>query len=651
VGWVSGGLGAQMVAYSPTEGAQSVEHTEISFIPLLVVIALAFLVPLLLSHLKGLTIPIVVGEIIAGIIVGQSGLNLVQEGPVLRILSILGFAYLMFLSGLEIDFSDILRGERNKDTSKRWPWLHNPFVVGGVLYMLTLLGSAVAAFFLRNRGLVDDSWIMALILSTTSLGVVVPVLKERGLTSNRYGQTILIAALIADFASILLISIYVLLHGQGLTAEILLVLVLFVAFVAVHRLAILFQRHLPTERIFEELSSATSQIRLRGSFALALIFIALAESLGIENILGAFLAGVIISLLSSKGEGSILQEKLDAIGYGFFIPIFFIMVGVDFDLPALLSSRSALFLVPLLIGIAYLVKSVPALIYRLEYSWRETLAASVLLSSRLSLIIAASAIGLELGIISDAVNSAVILVAVITCILSPILFNRLLPDQGQVRDRVIVVGSRQSAELLRRRLGEHNLDAVLISGNSDQTQRVLVTGDSSPWSQQTLLDELRQAEIERAQAVVAIAENDEDNLRICRIARCTYGVENVIAWVQDPSQNERFRRLRVRVVNPAYSTVLIIEGMVLNPDVFSLTADMDKGQEVRETKLQNLHLVSRRLDDLMLPGDVIVLMIERGGDILIPDRETILRANDTVTLVGADTDVDDAARLFARNGR
>lgn len=626
------------------------EHTEISFIPLLIVTALAFLVPLLLSHLKGLAIPIVVGEIIAGIIVGQSGLNLVQEGRILSTLSILGFAYLMFLSGLEIDFGDILSDEGDENTSNRWSWLSNPFVVGGALFMLTLFGSTVAAFFLRDRGLVDDPWIMALILSTTSLGVVVPVLKERGLTSNRYGQAILMSALIADFASILLISIYVLLRGQGLTAEILLVLVLFAAFVAVHRLATLFQRHLPTERIFEELSSATSQIKLRGSFALALIFIALAESLGIENILGAFLAGVIISLLSSKGEGSILHEKLDAIGYGFFIPIFFIMVGVGFDLPALLSSRSALLLVPLLIGIAYLVKSIPTLIYRLEYSWRETLAAGVLLSSRLSLIIAASAIGLELGIISDAVNSAVILVAIITCTLSPILFNRLLPDQGPVRDRVIVIGSRQSAELLRRRLGEHNLDGVLISGNSDQNQQVLVTGDFSPWSRQTLLDELRQAEIERAQTVVAMAENDEDNLRICRISRRTYGVENIIAWVQDPSQNERFRRLGARVVNPAYSTVLIIEGMVLNPDVFSLTADMDQGQEFRETKLQNLHLIGRRLNDLMLPGDVIVLMIERGGDIVVPDRETVLRANDTVTLVGTDTDVDDAARLFARNG-
>ena len=104
-----------------------------------------------------------------------------------------------------------------------------------------------------------------------------------------------------------------------------LVLALFAAFVATYRLAALSREHLPAERIFEELSTATSQIKTRGALALALVFIVLAEGLGIEIILGAFLAGVIVSLLSG-GESTALQEKLDAIGYGFFIPIFFIMV-------------------------------------------------------------------------------------------------------------------------------------------------------------------------------------------------------------------------------------------------------------------------------------------------------------------------------------
>jgi trk system potassium uptake protein TrkA len=627
------------------------EHSAISFIPLLIVIGLAFLVPLLLSRFKRVGIPIVVGEIIAGIIVGKSGLNLVQEGTVLRILSDLGFAYLMFLSGLEINFATVLKNDTGKNSSKLQGTLSNPLVMGILMFTLTLAGSAGAGFFMRGRELIRDPWLMGLILSTTSLGVVVPVLKERELARSRFGQNILVAALIADFASIFLISVYVLLRSQGLTLEILLVLVLFAAFVAIYRIAALFREHLPAERIMDELSSATSQIKLRGSFVLALVFIALAESLGIEIILGAFLAGVIVSMLS-KGEGTILQEKLDAIGYGFFIPIFFIMVGVSFDLPALLSSSRALFLVPLLIGIAYVVKLIPALLYGLQYSWRETLAAGTLLSARLSLIIAAAAIGLRLGVISDAVNSTITLVAVITCTLSPIFFNRLVPKPDKNHNRVIVIGSRTSAGLLVSRLREHNLEVVLISsgGDATHTQQTLVTGDPSPWSQQALLDELRRANIDKAATLIAMEEKDEDNLRICRIGR-HYEIQNIIAWVQDPLQNDRYRQVGAQVINPAYSTLLIMESMVLNPHAFSITPDVDEVQEIREIKLQNRHLVGRRVNDLTLPRGITVLMIERSNEILVPDRETVLRANDTITLVGADKEIDEAVYLFARDGR
>jgi trk system potassium uptake protein TrkA len=624
------------------------QHSQISFLPLLIVIGLAFLVPLILSRLRGIVIPIVVGEIIAGIIVGKSGLNLVHEGTVLRILSELGFAYLMFLSGLEIDFSAVSGGRAKGGSSRLARLMGNPFVVGHALFLLTLGGSALAALFLTARGLIHEPWIMALILSTTSLGVVVPVIKEQGLTGERYGQLLLVSSLVADFASILLISVYVLLRSQGPSTQILLVLVLFAAFVATYRLATLFRKHLPAEHIFEELSSATSQIKTRGSLALALVFIALAEELGIENILGAFLAGVIVSLLS-EGEGSALREKLDAIGYGFFVPIFFIMVGADFDLPALLSSGRALLLVPVLIGIAYLVKFIPALILRLGYSWRETIAGGVLLSSRLSLIIAAAAIGLELGLISQAVNSAIILVAIITCTLSPLLFNWLSPER-KARERVVVVGSRPSAGPLARRLRDHGLDVVLVCGDATQNQQAMSLDVPVVSRSDSLADALRQGDVRQARTVVAMEDKDEENLRICRMARHIYGVEIAVAWVRDPAQNDKFRKLGARVVNPAYSAMLIIESMVLNPGTFSLTPDVDETQAVHEVKLQNPRLVGRPLHEVRLPGVATLLMIQRGGSVLVPDRDTVLRANDVITLAGVEEDVDKAARLLAHNG-
>jgi Kef-type K+ transport system membrane component KefB len=146
-----------------------------------------------------------------------------------------------------------------------------------------------------------------------------------------------------------------------------------------------------------------------------------------EMILGAFMAGIVVSLLSET-EDSKLEKDLSEFGFSFFIPIFFILVGVGFDIGELTSSEEALWLVPILLVGAIIVKFIPVLTFRLTYSWKETFAAGSLLSARLSLIIAASLIALELEIITAAVNSAIILVAIITVTIAPLLFTYLMPD-------------------------------------------------------------------------------------------------------------------------------------------------------------------------------------------------------------------------------
>ncbi len=613
------------------------EQQEIAFLPLLIVIGLAFVVPILLSRVQRFVfIPVVVGELVAGIIVGKSGLGIVQEDAVLGILSVLGFAFLMFLSGLEIDLGGFA-GDGEDETAGVRRAVESPLGMGVLLLLFTLAASVGAGFLVAAQGLVGSPWIMALILSTTSLGVVMPVLKEQGLTGGRYGQTIIVSAMVADFSTILLISFYAIFYRQGLSLDLMLVLVLIAAFLVVYRVAIAFRSHPPAGKLFEQLSSATAQLGLRGSLALALLFIALAEGLGIEYILGAFLAGVIVSSLSG-GEVTVLQEKLDAFGYGFFIPIFFVMVGVGFDLPALLGSREALILVPLLLGMAYAVKLVPILILRLRFTWRETVAAGMLVSSRLSLIVAAAAIGLDLGVITDAVNSAIILIAVITCTVSPIVFSWLMPDQVE-RDRVIVVGSRASAGLLAGRLRDHEFETVLIS--EDDALEDTDKGFSE------MLDE---AEAGRAHTVVTMRRDDRDNLEICRSARQDHGVENVISWVQNPALNGAFRDVGARVTNPAYSAVLSIESMVLSPGTFSLTADVDETREVREVRIRRRELQGRPLSKLELPGDTIVLMIERNGGVIVPDQvtgnELTLRKDDVVTLAGSAEEVENAVKYF-----
>ena len=621
---------------------------EISFVPLLVVISLAFFVPLALSRLQRIFIPVVVGEIVAGMIVGQSGLGLVEPNVVLEVLSSLGFVYLMFLSGLEISLSNVTGGSDGDGVSGVRRLAGNPFVLGVALFALALTISGAAAFALRAQDLVSDPWIMALILSTTSLGVVVPVLKERGLTSSRYGQSILVSALVADFATILLISIYVLLRSEGFAVEILLVLILFVAFIAAYRIAGLFRDNLPARQLFDRLSSATSQLKLRGSFALALLFVALAESLGVENILGAFLAGVVVSLLSGAGHSDI-RDKLDAVGYSFFIPIFFVMVGVGFDLPALLESRSALSLVPLLLVIAYVVKFVPALLYRTVFSWRQALAAGALLSTRLSLIIAAAAIGLELELITEAVNSAVILVAVITCTVSPILFSKLVPAIDQPVG-VLIVGSGRIGRGLAQRLSGDDERITIVEVDPEQAAKARAMGLEVIVGDATDPDVLERAGIREVRSVAVTTRSDAVNLRVCRLVKARYGIEQVVARTNRPEMVGEYERLEVRTMLPSSATAMILSNLLRRPGIFGWLSEFshDGEADVREVRVTNRALTGKALREIELPGDSLLLLIRRDGERVIPHGTTRLESGDIVTVAGSHGAMTAVTRLLTR---
>jgi len=398
-----------------------------TFESLMLVLLVSFLVPILLSRWQRVEMPIVVGEIIAGIIIGPSLLGIIDgQGEVFDFLLDFGLAYLMFIAGMEIDFTMIGKISKAAGEAKAKITSH-PIILAAVTFSLTLVISYYISSNLIDPELVKNDLMLALILSTTSLGVVLPVLKERKLSDTRFGQSVLMSALFADFVTMLLISLLATYSEGGLNIKMLLVFFLFLAFAALYRTGIVAQRSSTIRKLFDDLSHATSQIKLRASLAILVSFIVLAEILNAEMILGAFIAGVVISLLTTSPERRV-ERDLEAFGFSFFIPIFFILVGVSFDVQELISSRDALLLVPLLLAAAIVVKMVPMLLFRFSFTWKETFAAGSLLSARLSLIIAASLIALEQEIITPAVNSAIILVAIITVTISPIVFSKLMPN-------------------------------------------------------------------------------------------------------------------------------------------------------------------------------------------------------------------------------
>lgn len=621
-------------------------ENQVEFAPLVVVSVLAVVVPILLHRIPRVAIPIIVGEILAGMLAGPYGFDLIHgESPQLEFLKLFGFAYLMFLSGLEIDFDVLFRGGgmsgvTGADKTRRA--LMSPLGAGIVSFSLTLTIAVGCSWWLVETGLASNVWVMALILSTTSLGVVVPVLKERGFIRTPFGQYVLVAAVIGDLATVVLISIYVILRTQGNTFEVLFVLVLLLATFGVYRLAKASQRHLPLEQLIDDLSHATAQLDTRVALGLAVIFIALAEGLGVEVILGAFLAGAVVSLLSAE-EGSALRPKLNAIGYGFFIPIFFIMVGVDFDLGAL-ESRQGLLLVPALLGMAYAVKLVAALVYKPMLSWRKVFGLGLLTSSRLSLIIAVAAIGVEIDAISTTTNAAIIVVAIVTVIISPIAFSRLMPAQVDTRRRIIIVGSAPHARLLAQRLSEHGELVSVITRNQHLYEEIVGLGiDVVLVEEMGREEDLVKAGIGDAWAFVSMLANPQESLALTRHVKDDHGIGTVVAHVQNAQDGEAFKDEGISVVDPSLSTVIMLEAMVRHPHAFSLLAELDIDSHVVDVRLTSSAFAGRQLREIPLPGDALVLAVERDGEMVVPRGHTRLRRGDHLTLVGSRNDVDAAA--------
>jgi Kef-type K+ transport system membrane component KefB/Trk K+ transport system NAD-binding subunit len=602
------------------------------FFPLLLITILAAVVPVLVSRFRFFRIPIVVAEILAGMLIGRSGLNWVTGSPTLGFLAEFGFALLMFLSGLEVDFQALLYPPRRANGQSRW---QQPLPLAIGMFGGTLILAMGLGIVLSRLGLARNAILLGLILSTTSLGVVVPILKERNLTREVYGQVILVAALLSDFVTLVVFSFVIAVIQRGLTLDLLLFLLLLGAFLTAARIGRQMFRMPQLIRIVEELSHATAQMQVRGALALMVIFVMLADSLGVEIILGAFLAGAIIRLSTPGSEGT-LRDKLDALGYGFFIPIFFITVGAEFDLQAVINSPKALLLLGVLFAAAYLVKVLPALLFRFRFGWRQSLAAGALLSSRLSLIIAASAIALGLGSIDNTINSAIILLAIATVTISPLLFNRLLPTRlPEVRKGVVILGSDQLAGVLGQRLAATGEQVRFVADENPERQSLahlgyeIAVGD--PGHPQTL----EKAGLGKAQALIAASGRSETIVTVCRLALEKFTVPNVIARADDPQLLRQLQAMGVRVVQSGLALALALEGALRFPAAF--TSLVEKGDEfdLLDVQLRNPRLMGKALRHIQLPGQALVLGIKRREGVVVPHGDTTLAKGDILMLAGS----------------
>lgn len=373
---------------------------------LMIIAIAAVLLPNIGHRLK---LPPVVAEILFGIIIGKSLLDLDFSGEWLPFLANLGFLMLMFLAGADIDFS-MLEKEKPKHL---------------ILYVLIFVATLVIAYlFSRSIGY---GFFLALVLSTTSLGLLARILRDVEITKTPLGQGILISAILANFLTFFGITFYILFKKHGFTWQFILPVPAFILFGLLLWLARLWVWWNPEKAARLLGKSGPSELGVRFSMALLFVFVALSELVGLQPLLGAFMGGCLLSFIFR--EKRLLEEKLTAFAYGFLIPFFFIYVGIQFQLENILDKNQLLFIAKLLLA-AFVIKIVPSLLLILKkFPWKSALEAGVLLSARLGVIIAAASIGVKEGFVPSHLMESIVLVAILTSTLAPTIFKQSLKKQ------------------------------------------------------------------------------------------------------------------------------------------------------------------------------------------------------------------------------
>jgi monovalent cation:H+ antiporter-2, CPA2 family len=596
---------------------------------------MAFLTPILLHRFKLHFIPVVVAEIIMGLVIGKSGFNVVHEDMWLSTLSTLGFIFLMFLSGLEIDFTAFAGGNRRKvlPTGKREP---NSFVVAALIFAGIFIFSLGLSFLFVLAGFIDNAFLMTLIISTISLGVVVPTLKEAHLMQTVIGQIILLVAVLADLVTMILLAVFVSLNESG-HGNTWLLLILFAAGIVIYFLG----KRFKNRTFIETLSTGTVQIGTRAVFTLIIVLVGLSETVGAENILGAFLAGVLVSLLSPNQE---LVHKLDSFGYGFLIPIFFVMVGVNLDIWSLFNEKKLLLLIPLLLLGLLLSKLIPVYLLKIWYDSKTVLASGFLLTSTLSLVIAAATIGERLEIITAQMSGTLILVAVLTSIFTPIAFKKLFPKEVVTNKRISVafLGANQTTMPVSRELKSGLYDPILYHTQMDKSEKQIANSlfeivEIPDYS----LNTLENTKVFQSEVVVISTGNEKVNAELS-IASKEKGVSRVIARIESPDLEETLREHNIEMFSAFMSTKVLLRALIESPTVINILTNQETG--LYEIRMLNNQFDGMSLRKFPFTGDIIFVRIFRSKDSIVPHGDTELKMNDRLIVTGSKEYVDELKR-------
>lgn len=561
-------------------------------VSVLIVTLVAFVTPMVLQRFKISVLPTAVAEVLVGIVIGKSGFALVQTEGVLSFLSNYGVIFLLFLSGMEIDFSLFKKNNGPLTPLARKKAANTPSTspvqVAVVAYGGSLLMALALALLFKFSGLFSNFVLAAILFSTVALGVVIAVLKENELLNKPLGQALLLIAVLGEVVPLLCLTIYSsFVSGKGESAW--LIFLLFIVG------ALIFKRFRSFFTSLDEINKSTTQIDIRLALLVITTLVVLAESVGAEDILGAFIAGIVIKLLQPAHS---TQEKLDAIGYGIFIPFFFILTGAKIDIPGLLGSPKTLILIPLFFA-AYVLAKVPAYFgLRQRFKRINALAGAMLSQTTITLVLATLTVAQNLKVITSEQSGAFILAAVVSCILGPLVFNKLHKPEPEdlKKTKVTIIGVNLVTINTAEQLNEDWYDIQMYT-NWKKNYKTYDYRDNVH-----LVDSLEPKDLIKEQIfdtdILVLGHSDVDINYSLALAAKEYGVERVLTRIQnsDPtSMAEMDKRLSdagVEFFTTFATTVGMMRAIIESPSTLDLITGDSRLYEVvvRNSKFAGLEL-------------------------------------------------------------
>ncbi|POB10286.1 cation:proton antiporter [Sulfobacillus sp. hq2] len=579
-------------------------------VSILVVSIIALMVPWVLLRTKA-KIPFAAAEILLGLIFGKSGLQWIHNSGPISFLSLFGLSYIMFLYGLETNLDSWLKRRPGTLPHSQWLW---------PIALVWMVLAFVEAFAFWSWGLIHHTVAVALLLGSSAPTVLLPTLKERGLVETTFGQWILSIGFVVDFSSLLGVTALAALNQHGAVLRIFLVLLLFIpALIAKSTSKFLHRAWFGRGQ-----DSVTGQIGVRGVMMIITLFIALADTLGTITVLGAFLAGIVVSMIAGR-DRPILQDKLDALGFGYFIPFFFVTVGSNLNLRPALSSNHIWILTAIFLGGVAAISAGAAWLLTRIFPRSRAFAMATLLATRLSVTVAGSLILYQAHIISQSLYLAMVMTSVLSAFIFPPLFHRLSPAPPPARHDIVLVGPNHWTRPMAAHLADdeyrvftyENIEA-LVTAARDLAPRV------------------------RTAAVLG-TEAWERNLRWGTIIADTLQIDHVIVDVPIEGLEEAQNSGLVPFV-AAVASMQLLETMIRSPAASIIDSRLwSSTLDLTVTNPEALHVPLR---DLQLPEDTLVIGITRGREHLVPRGSSTLQAGDIITIVCPGARRHDIRTLF-----